>query len=139
MIERITDFMRRLFTTEEEPLFSSQSQENKIPKRINWRDRRIFERMPVDFSLRFRDMQENQWGLVQGQDLSAKGIGFLAEKDLPVKTPLEIWLPLVNKGESFYTRGSVAWSQRVEPDKYRIGVELARPELMGVSQVLRAM
>jgi hypothetical protein len=139
MLERAVDFIRRLFTIEEEPLFLSAPEENKIIKKKSWRDRRIFERIPAKLSLRFRDMQANQWALAETQDISAKGIGLVSEKEFPPKTPLEMWLPIIDKGEIFYTRGNVAWSEILGPNKYRVGVELEKPELMGISQVLRAI
>jgi len=101
-------------------------------------DRRIFERIPVNLSMRFMDMDSNDWQLVQTQDMSAKGIGVVTERDVPLYTPLEIWLPIVNKGESYYTRGQVVWSKTLEDNKYRVGIELEKPDFMGISQVLRA-
>jgi hypothetical protein len=100
-------------------------------------DRRIFERIPARFSVRFRDQVSSQWGLAQTQDISATGFGIVSEAELMPHTPLEIWLPLPNKGETLYTRGEVVWSEGIGQDKFRAGVCLERPDLMGIAQVLR--
>lgn len=89
--------------------------------------------------MRLRDTRANQWGLAQTEDLSVKGIGLVTEKELLPKTLLEIWLPIIDKGEVFYTKGNVAWSRQCEPNKYRVGIELEKPEAMGILQVIRAI
>ncbi|MFH0739100.1 MAG: PilZ domain-containing protein [Candidatus Omnitrophota bacterium] len=99
-------------------------------------DRRIFERFPARLVLRFRDELTNRWGLVQAQNLSAKGIGMLSNKELSPKTPLELWLPIPEKGETYYTRGEVAWSKPVKPNIYSVGVNLERTDLLGMSQFI---
>jgi len=101
-------------------------------------DRRVFERIPLKLSMRFQDLNSHGWGLVETQDVSAKGLGFISEKEVTPYTQLEVWLPLVNKGESFYTRGQVMWSKMLGSNRYRIGVELDKADFMGISQVLRA-
>jgi hypothetical protein len=102
-----------------------------------FRDKRIFERFPSRFSLRFRDELTNRWGLVEAEDLSAKGIGMFSNKELSPKTPLELWLPIPDKGETYYTRGRVAWSRFVKSNKYRVGINLERTDLLGMSQFIK--
>jgi hypothetical protein len=102
-----------------------------------FKDRRIFERVPVKRSLRFLAPRSNQAGLAQTQDISAQGIGLIAEKELLPRTPLEIWLYMPDKGESVYTTGRVVWSKMVEPNKYRAGINLEKVDFMDISSVLR--
>lgn len=101
-------------------------------------DRRIFERFQTKFPLRFIDLKENREGSAQMQDVSAKGLGFTVRDELKLRTPLEMWLQIPDKGEPLYTRGFVAWSKMVAPNEYRIGVNLERADLMGMSRALRA-
>ena len=103
-----------------------------------FKDKRIFERLPIKRSLRFLAPRSNRAGLAQTQDISAQGIGLLAEKELLPRTPLEIWLHIPDKGEPLYTRGEVVWSKMIGPDKYRVGVGLEKVDLMGLSRILRA-
>jgi len=100
-------------------------------------DHRIFERVPVKFPLRYLGPMSGQEAQGQTHDISAKGIGVLTGVDLSKKTSLELWIEIPDKGEPFYTRGEVAWSQRVSPDKFRIGIDLDKADLMGMSRLLR--
>jgi len=100
-------------------------------------DHRIFNRIPVKFPLRFLDVNTGKDGLAQMQDISAKGIGMLANTELAQKSSLELWLEIPDKGEPLYARGDVVWSQMVAPDKFRVGVNLEKADLMGLSRVLR--
>ena len=103
------------------------------------KDRRLFERIPVERSLRFLAPRSNKAGLAQTQDISAQGIGLLTEKELLPRTPLEIWLHIPDKGEPLYTRGRVVWSKMVEPNRYKVGIGLEKVDLMGMSRVLRTI
>ena len=100
-------------------------------------DRRLFERFSVQFPLKILDLNSGREGKGHVYDISAKGLSFLADEDLISNTPLEMWLEVPDKGEPFYTRGEVTWSEKVQPNKYRIGVDLERANLMGLSRVLR--
>jgi hypothetical protein len=102
-------------------------------------DRRIFARFSTEFPLRFLDLNRGKEGQAQTQDISAKGIGFLTNEELSTHTPLEMWLEIPDKGEPLYTRGEVAWSKSQGADEYRVGVNLERADLMGMSRVLRTM
>jgi hypothetical protein len=73
------------------------------------------------------------------QDVSAKGLGLVAGEALAPLTPLEMWLNIPDKGEPLYVRGEVAWSKKLAADQYRIGVNLERANLMGLSRVLRVI
>ncbi len=106
-------------------------------QKISPEDRRIFQRFPLNLSLRFRDLNANKWGLVRTHDISARGIGLVAEKELAPRLPLEMWLPNPDTGQSYYTKGVVVWSKMFEPDRYRAGVILEKTDLMGLSQFLR--
>jgi hypothetical protein len=101
-------------------------------------DKRIFARFPVKLSMRFLDLLANQETQALAQDISAKGIGFMAPTELKPLTPLELWLKVPDKGDPFYTRGEVVWSEMIGPNQYRTGVNLERADLMGISRVLRA-
>ena len=100
-------------------------------------DRRIFARFPVSLPLRFLESDANSEGEAQAQDISAKGIGLVIDKELKPQTILELWLRVPDKGEPLYTRAEVVWSKRLEPNKYRVGVELEKADLMGMSRIFR--
>jgi hypothetical protein len=100
-------------------------------------DKRVFARFPVQLSIKFIDLILNKESQAQAKDISAKGIGFLADKQLEPLTPLEMWVQVPDKGAPFYTRGEVVWSEMVAPNQYRTGVNLERADLMGMSRILR--
>ncbi len=101
-------------------------------------DKRIFARFPVKLAMRFLDLFTNQEVQAEALDISAKGIGFVTATELKPLTPLELWLKVPDKGDPFYTRGEVIWSEMISPNQYRTGVNLERADLMGISRVLRA-
>ena len=100
-------------------------------------DRRMFERVPLEISLRFLNCYSNKWNLVKSSDISVRGIGLVATNDLAVGTPLEMWLPIPNRGESHYTKGKVAWSREVTPEKYNLGICLDRLDLAGMAHFIK--
>jgi hypothetical protein len=102
-------------------------------------DKRVFARFPAQLSMKFIDLILNKEGQAQAKDISAKGIGFLADKQLEPFTPLEIWVEVPDKGAPFYTRGEVVWSEMVASNQYRTGVNLERADLMGMSRILRSL
>jgi hypothetical protein len=93
-------------------------------------NRRAFRRIPVELSLRFLNSGSNEWRLVKTCDISAQGIGLIASEKLAPNTLLETWLPVPDSGESLYSRAEVAWSKKLAPDKYRVGVNLEKPDLI---------
>jgi len=102
-------------------------------------DRRIFERIPLDSSAYFFCTKTKRWGSVRLKDMSAKGVGFLANEALEPGCTLEMWLSLPERDGFFYTCGDVVWSGPADPDKRFVGVELRKAELAGMAQVLRTV
>jgi hypothetical protein len=100
-------------------------------------DHRIFDRIPVKFPLRYLEPRSGRESQAQTQDISAKGIGLVADAGLSRKDSLEMWIEIPDKGEPLYTRGDVVWSQMVGPNKFRVGVNLEKADLMRLSRVLR--
>ena len=102
-------------------------------------DKRIFERFPVRFPLRFLDLKENRESEAEVFDVSAKGVGMVTREQLQPNTTLEMWLKIPDNGEPLYTRGRVVWSRPQGTDAYRTGINLERANMMGLSRVLRVM
>jgi hypothetical protein len=99
-------------------------------------DRRIFARFKAELPLRFLSPKENAEGMAKTVDVSAKGIGFVTDKELKARSPLEMWLEASDKGEPIYVRGEVVWSKRMEPNKFRVGVSLEKADFMGLARIL---
>lgn len=101
-------------------------------------DRRIFERFPARFPLRFIDLKDNKEGIAQVRDVSAKGVGMITNEQLEPHTPLELWLQIPDRGEPLYTRGEVVWSN-LKGIHYHTGINLERADMMGLSRALRTI
>ena len=102
-------------------------------------DRRIDQRIPAKFSLRFLVDHSNKEGLAQIQDVSANGIGLLTEEELQCHTTLEMRLQIPDKGELLYVRGEVVWLNMIEANKYRIGIKLEKMDLVDLMELLRVL
>jgi len=100
-------------------------------------DRRIFDRFSAKFPVKLINLWENSEAEGVTEDISAKGMGFSVKEELKPRTPLEMWLNIPDKGEPLYTRGEVVWSRMVQPNNFKVGVNLEKADLMGLSRVLR--
>ena len=133
--EKIYQFMRRRFPQELNKQWWRDLSEEK--ERAEIEDRRTFARFTAKLDMRYLDIRTSREGIGSTEDISAKGIGFITSQDLPTSTPVEMWLELSDGIGPYYTRGEVVWTKRLEPDKYRVGVNMEKADLMGLSRVLR--
>lgn len=102
-------------------------------------DRRIFDRIKAKLSLRFLDINSGREGRAETMDISANGLGLVTQGNLPVNTPLEIWLDIPDHHAPLYTYGKVVWSQGIaDTNVQRVGVCLKKEELIGLARVLWA-
>jgi hypothetical protein len=101
-------------------------------------DKRVFARVPAHLPLRFLEQGASTDDSGMTSDVSAKGVGFVAGRDISAGTELELWLKASEQAEPMYTRGQVAWSRKLGDREYRIGVNLERADLMGFSRLLRS-
>ncbi|MFA5089539.1 MAG: PilZ domain-containing protein [Candidatus Omnitrophota bacterium] len=100
-------------------------------------DKRVFERIAARFPLRFLNPEDGSAGRAESVDISANGVGFVTDEKLSVNTPIEIWLGIPDERLPLYTRGNVAWSQKLgESGQQQVGVRLDKAELMGLARVL---
>ena len=93
-------------------------------------NKRAFRRIPTELPLRFLNLAENKWRLTKTCDISAQGIGLISEEELPRQASIETWVSLPDVAEPLYSRGRVAWSEKLSPDKYRVGINLEKPNLL---------
>ena len=101
-------------------------------------DRRIFQRIAASFPVKFWDPKANNVGEARIDDVSAAGVGFTSNENLSPGVSLGLWLEIPDNGERLYLHGLVAQSKATSQNQYHIGVKLFKPELMGMSRVLRA-
>jgi hypothetical protein len=136
--EKISQFMQSNFRGQmNKQIWEGLSKKEEGGEKMQ--DNRIFERFSLAFPLRFLDLKKSKEGQARTRDISAKGVGFITNEELPPQTPLEMWIEIPDKGEPLYTRGEVVWSMSQGVNEYRVGVNLEKANLMGLSRVLRAM
>jgi hypothetical protein len=99
-------------------------------------DRRSFFRFNAIVPISFADPDNGLKGEGETHDISAKGIGFFTENEIVPRTTLDIWLKVPDRDEGIYAKGAVIWSRQVEPDRYRVGVELEKVDFISLSHVL---
>jgi hypothetical protein len=100
-------------------------------------DNRVFERISARFPLRFLDPVSGREGEAQTVDISANGVGLIADEAIVPTTPLELWMRIPDQHEPLYTRGKVVWSKsEADPRQQRLGVRLEKAELMGLARIL---
>lgn len=100
-------------------------------------DRRIFARLPLHLPLRWIGQDAAEECTAETCDFSAKGVGLVTDRQLSQGAPLEMWLNIPDRHKPLYTRGEVVWSQMLEPNKCRAGIELERADLMAMSRLFR--
>jgi hypothetical protein len=100
-------------------------------------DRRVYTRFPVNFNLRFLNLWEGKEGQAVTYDISAKGLGITADQELPLHTAIEMWLKVPDRDEPVYTRGEVAWTRGDDLDKYTVGIDLERADLLSLTKAVK--
>jgi Tfp pilus assembly protein PilZ len=107
----------------------------------NLDERRKFPRYEVSLFLKNFDSNSNLQRELEAhtKDISAQGIGLFTIQALPLGNSLDIYVCIPDNNEQIQVRGKVVWSSAVGPCKYRIGIELEKPELKPVSIVLRTL
>lgn len=133
--EKIYQFLRKYFPEIINRQWSKDVKGEKGDEKME--DRRIFARFPLSLNLRFLGVKDNQEGQGRTFDVSAKGIGFVTDRQLEPNAPLEMWLKIPDKGEPLYTRGEVVWSKPTGLNEYKAGVNLEKADLIGFSRLLR--
>lgn len=87
-------------------------------------EKRNAYRFLITAPLTYSFLYANEFNDAQTQDISTRGIGFIAGKELKPSTPLEIWLNMPDDSQRIYIRAEVVWSDKIEQHKYRVGVSL---------------
>lgn len=101
-------------------------------------DRRIFERIPVDFTARLRDPSDQGTLEVSCQDISAGGIGVVSSQLLVQNAHLEMWLETLDKkGSSLYLYGKVVWANQIKGDTWRAGICFDEPQFLTLSRLFK--
>ncbi len=102
-------------------------------------EKRAFPRFPVSIPVDYSDLTSHKTAQGYTQDISAQGLGLVTQDKLSVGTSLDICLRIADNGEEIRRRGTVVWSNMLEPEKYRAGIKLEEPKLKPIPLVLRTV
>lgn len=100
-------------------------------------DVREFERFVIRLTVKFIDLDKNKGGTGYTHDISAKGIGLITRENLCHKTPMDLYLYMPDHHEPLSIKGEVVWSKPIDPNSWRIGINLDQTDLIGISRIFR--
>ena len=103
-------------------------------------ERRTFERLKIDFPVKFLEINTNKEGWGRMVDISPGGGGMLVtEIVLEPGNSLEMWVNIPDNQDPLNVRGKVVWYKEVERNLYRVGVKFDSVDFLSISRVLRVL
>lgn len=100
-------------------------------------DRRVFARTEAKIPLAFLVTNSGREGTAKTIDVSANGLGIVAEESLPVQAELEMWLNIPDHHEALHVKGVIIWSKEISGSaQQRLGVALQKPDLIALARTL---
>jgi len=100
-------------------------------------ERRNFVRFARILPVKIVNIETKEEASAQTHDLSAKGIGFITDKEMVKNSNLEIWVYIPDNMDPLHAVGRVAWSKKVGIAAFRVGVDLEQVDFVAVSRVIR--
>ena len=100
-------------------------------------ERRMFDRFDVDFTAEIRGPSKNEF--CQCCNVSAQGAGVYTEERLTPQTKLELLLGIPNGHRPFHGLARVVWSNQVQEDKWRSGLEFEKVDFMGIRRIFETL
>lgn len=100
-------------------------------------DRRRFQRFKANLPVRCLDLIDGRITQASTCDISAQGLGIVSKEGIPEAAPLRIWLHFPDQKKPLTVEGRVAWVERQFSGDWRLGVDLNKPELFGMSRLFR--
>lgn len=102
-----------------------------------FKERRKSPRFAVTISLDHSHLSPEEIKKARTKDISAQGIGLITSEELIPNIPIELWLNMPDNGEQIHVKGKVIWLMQIEPDNYRVGIDLKDTPLKPIPLVLR--
>lgn len=136
--EKIYQFLRRDFSEQVNlKWWENKEKGGDLMLKQENEDKRIFARLPCNFSARILDLTSNKETEAKVHDISAKGVGFTSPISIKPMAALELLLDIPDQSAPFYTRGEAVWASPADNNEFRIGVNLEKADLIGLARVLR--
>lgn len=102
-----------------------------------YKDRRDFYRFVIRLPVKLYEPGRKIAGYAYTHDVSAKGLGLITKEEFKPNTLLQLWISLPNDDKALFIKGEVIWSKQVDLYSWRIGINLAQPDLIGMSRIFQ--
>ena len=100
-------------------------------------ERRMFERFKIDLPVRFLCKESNKEEKGRIIDISAGGVGLiLTTEEVGAGMHLERWIDITEDKTPLYLTGVVVWSEKIEPQLFRVGVQFDKVDFMSMWRIL---
>ncbi len=104
---------------------------------VDGADRRIFERIPVDFPVKFKNATQDKEGAGFCVDISAGGAGVFCKDKCELNDKLDLWVDLPNRYDPLHLSGEIVWLKETQPQVWRLGIEFSEVHFMDLATVVR--
>lgn len=100
-------------------------------------DRRMFERIAVNFPVRIKDNTCDKAATGFCVDISASGAGIFCRQNCGLNDKLDLWVELPDRYNPLQLSGEVVWIKEVQPQAWRVGIQFSRAHFMDLATVMR--
>ncbi len=104
-----------------------------------FKEKRKFRRFVITIPSTYFRFEFKQGNDAQTKDLSCKGMGLVANEELPLNSRLDIWIKPPDNEKQILAQGAVIWSNKIDFNKYRIGIILDDPGVKPLPLILRTI
>ncbi len=108
-----------------------------IMERQEGQDRRMFERFPARFPVRFKDSRNDYGTSVVLRNASAGGITVLTKEHVYVDDSVTLEVALPDCRAPLTLRGQVVWTKREDPDVWDVGIKFHKIDFVNLSRLYR--
>lgn len=100
-------------------------------------ERRLFERMRIDFPAKFVNDNEDIEMKAFCWDFSAGGACVYSNDIMRPKQKLKIWMQIPNRYDSIPVDAEVVWSTQSQPGIWKVGLQFLKIRLLNFWPILR--
>ena len=105
----------------------------------DYKEKREYPRFQISVPVSVTAVDLGETSRTQTYDISAEGLGIIADKELPIGALLKLRLIMSDNGEEIPRNGKVIWSKNISNGKFRTGIKIDEPTLKPIVIVLRTI
>ena len=100
-------------------------------------DRRIFERFPASFPVKFKDSRNDSGTSVFLRDASASGVKITTQERIYLNDSVSLSVELPDGSQPLSLRGSVVWTKSQNSAHWDIGLKFFELDLMHIQRLFK--